>query len=149
MADTRRDPWSAKAGPSGIGLARGGPKVRFDAALFAKAMKSADWTKTPDGLLYKSCVHQVPPGATLVAARNEIVFKNGKVHTFAPCPYPRLVAPCQTTVTPGHATARPATPPVFATTSGWLQASVWNPPAALGYLSVSYETRTNEGPIAP
>jgi hypothetical protein len=63
--------------------------------LYAKALKSAGWDRTSDGLLYRSCLHVVPPGATLDPASDQIVLKNEKVQTFASCPYPRLIQPGQ------------------------------------------------------
>lgn len=125
---------ASAAGPSGIGIKPGGPKVRYDATLYAKAKKSSYWVRTPDGLEYKSCFHQVPPGAKLIPAEDKIVFSDGAVQTFASCPYPRLLAHRQAAAR-AHAPATPAT-------NGWMQASWWNAPTALGYLSVNYAVPT-------
>lgn len=139
LAAARAPGQQASAGPSGIGMARiapGDPKTRSDAGLYAKAMKSSDWTRTPDGLLYKSCFHQVPPDATLIPDKNEIVFNDGTVQTFASCPYPRLLNPHQA------ASNAPAPAPAAPGTNGWMQASWWNAPTGLGYLSTGYAVPT-------
>src|SRR6516162_3680945 len=42
---------------------RGKTWIVHDPKAYAAAAKSRNWVKTPEGLVYKSCVYQVPPGA--------------------------------------------------------------------------------------
>ncbi|MBO0803005.1 MAG: hypothetical protein J2P25_08020 [Nocardiopsaceae bacterium] len=126
--------------PSGIGIRRGGPKVRMDPVLFAKALKSPDWVTTPDGLEYRTCVHHVPRGGKLDPVHDTIIEPNGTARSFAPCPYPRLIAHRQSRVgaefpgsrvpgsrAPGSRAPRPVTAPL--PTKGWLEGSWWTEPA--------------------
>jgi hypothetical protein len=81
------------AGPSGIGLPEGGPEILANSLYYDRALKSSDWGRTPDGLVYKSCVYQIPMGAKLDAERNEIIEPSGAKRTTPKCPYPRLLPP--------------------------------------------------------
>jgi hypothetical protein len=95
-------------GPSGIGLTAGGPAVLASAADYAKALTSPDWAATPDGLVYDSCVYQIPQGATLDTTRNQIVLASGATRKLpADCRYPRLVRAAQATAA-GPAAASPS-----------------------------------------
>jgi hypothetical protein len=96
-------------GPSGIGLAAGGPAVLASAADYAKALTSPDWTSTPDGLVYDSCVYQIPQGATLDTTRDEIVLASGATRKLpADCRYPRLVQPAPAAAASTGTAAGPA-----------------------------------------
>lgn len=125
-------------GPSGIGIRAGGPKVSSNAALYARALKSRSWLRTPDGLEFHACVHQIPRGATLDTIHSKIILASGAVRSFASCRYPRLIRPGQAR-SQARAQARPAVAP---TTGGWLQASWWNAPTWLTSLSVRYALPT-------
>jgi hypothetical protein len=83
-------------GPSGIGLNTGGPQVLGSATYYGRALSSPDWTTTPGGLVYKSCVSQIPKGGTLDAADNTILLASGATRPIPDCPYPRLVQPAAT-----------------------------------------------------
>lgn len=136
--------------PSGIGIRAGGPQVESNALFYDKARKSRDWTSTPDGLEYASCVHQIPPGARLDSINDTITLASGAVQTIKDCQYPRLVNPdAAASSAPPHLAASPsATPhsssPGSTPGTNWLGA-VWdNPGTWISYLSVSYAV-----PFAP
>jgi hypothetical protein len=92
----------------------GGPRVSSNPRAYAQALKSKDWVKTPDGLMYKTCVHQVSPGA-VVNADGSITSASGARQLVASCKYPRLVQPGQ--ASPAAKAGTGISPPV---TSGWL-----------------------------
>ncbi len=101
---------TSPGGPSGIGIRAGGPKVSSSAALYARALKSRYWLRTPDGLEFHSCVHQIPRGGTLDTIHSKIILASGAVRSFASCQYPRLVRPGQPR-TPACPPGPPSPPP--------------------------------------
>lgn len=136
--------------PSGIGIQAGGPEVVSNISLYDKARKSRDWTSTPDGMEYISCVHQIPSGAKLDSINDTITLASGVVQKIRDCRYPRLVTPGATAPS---APLRPAASPSAALRStspstgpnpNWL-AAVWdNPGTWISYLSTTYAV-----PFAP
>ncbi|WP_148045034.1 hypothetical protein [Nocardioides marmorisolisilvae] len=84
---------------------------------YAQATKDPDWIETPSGLVNKSCVHRVPPGAT-VAADGSII--DGDVVTRVKrCPYAGPVRPANS---PKSARPDARTP----STGGWWIDSWWH-----------------------
>jgi hypothetical protein len=102
-----------------------------DSAAFAAALKSPDWVKTPEGLMWKSCVHALPKGARL--DRDTVVLASGvKQAPIGACSHANIPIPGQA------ATAKVAPAPT-PTTSGWLADSWWTAPQ---WLSGIYSTYT-------
>ncbi len=125
--------------PSGIGIQIGGPKVVSNVSLYDKARKSRDWTSTPDGMEYISCVHQIPPGAKLDSINNTITLASGSVQKIKDCQYPRLVKPNAASPSASLPTSPGAVP-----NTNW-PAAVWdNPGTWISYLSTTYAV-----PFAP
>ncbi len=119
------------------------PNVSSDPAAFAAALKSPDWVRTPNGLMYKSCVHKLPPGASVGADGAVIDADGARQAPPKQCPYPRLVRPgangaSQRTIGDdplvSGTTAQGPTP----TTNGWMIATWWNASTWLRRLYVDY-----------
>jgi hypothetical protein len=141
----------AVADPSGIGIHTGGAKVESNVSFFEKARKSRDWTSTPDGMEYSSCVHQIPAGARLDSINNTITLASGAVQKIKDCQYPRLVNPdAPSSPAPLHSAATPSVAPNSASpgpspsTTTWLGAVGADPGTWMSYLSASYAV-----PFAP
>ena len=102
-----------------------------DSAAYAAALKSPDWVKTPDGLMWKSCVHALPKGARLDGDR-AVLASGVKQAPFGACPHAHIPVPGQA------ATAKPASaqPP---STNGWQAYSWWSAPQ---WLTGIYSTYT-------
>lgn len=117
-ASARAVPAASSPDSSGIGLRPGGPEVLAAPALFSRALKSPDWVRTPDGLLYRTCVHHVPRGSVYDAVRDQITGPRGATTRFAACAYPRLL--------PANAASGPAARPAsHLPFNGWQQDSWW------------------------
>jgi hypothetical protein len=61
-----------------------------DPKAYAAAVKSKNWVHTPEGLAYKSCVYDLPPGA--IFDHGVIVKRNG-TRTLTTCTHPTLAYP--------------------------------------------------------
>ncbi len=84
---------SASSDPSGIGLPANLPRIVVNATYYARALKSSDWVKTPNGLFDKSCVLHIPNGGSLDEATNTVYTKSGVARHSAGCHYPTLLPP--------------------------------------------------------
>ncbi|WP_194897679.1 hypothetical protein [Catenulispora pinisilvae] len=124
----------AAAGTSPQSTSAAGP-VSSDPAAYAAALRSPDWVKTPDGLMYKTCVHTLPAGASM-HGDSEVLASGVKLAPFKPCPHPRLVTPAQAAAQ-SAAAKRAVAKPAFST-NGWLQASWWNAPNYLTGITSTY-----------
>lgn len=95
-------------------MPRGGPDVLVNSTYYNRAVKSREWGNTPDGLVYKSCIYQIPSGAKVDSTRNKIIEASGAALPAPPCPYSRLMKPSTATVEatkrPGAATPAAVTP---------------------------------------
>jgi hypothetical protein len=108
--------------------------VSSDPAAYKAALASPDWVSTPDGLMYKTCVHQLPPGARVDG--NSIVLASGvRQPPFARCPHPRLVPPAAATA--GKAPVKPSA------STGWLADSWWQAPQWLSGITSNYTVPSN------
>lgn len=99
---------AGKVPSSGIGLvanlpAKGVGLLR-NSAYYERASKSSLWGQTPAGLVYRSCMYNVPSGSYVDSIHGRITLPDGRVVPMKPCPYPRLAAP----------SASPATTPTAA-----------------------------------
>lgn len=105
---------------SGIGLpanlpAKGVGLLR-NAADYEKASKSSRWAQTSAGLVFRSCMYNVPSGSYVDSIHGRITEPNGRVLPLTRCPYPRLAAP----------NAAPAARPAPAATGGTLSGNTAN-----------------------
>lgn len=107
-----------------------------DPAAYARAIRSGDWIRTPDGLMYKTCVYHIPSGARING--DTIVYRGGATHRMAPCAHPTLAYPAGSNVIqmrPGTGGASPASasarPPLA---TGWWSDWWWHAPSFLTYL---------------
>jgi hypothetical protein len=94
-----------------------------DPAAYARAIRSGNWTYTPEGLAPKSCVNHVPAGG-IVAADGDIVTKSGAVHHVTRCTTPTLAyrGPQGSWVKPA-ATPGPGSPCSTGLSGGWWAAT--------------------------
>jgi hypothetical protein len=79
--------------------------------------------------MHRSCVREIAAGER-VNARAVVTHANGERETLADCPYARLNARTFEPIAPAS--------DVFATTSGWIEASDWTSPTGLGFLSATF-----------
>jgi hypothetical protein len=94
-----------------------------DPAAYARAIRSGNWTYTPEGLAPKSCVHHVPAGG-IVAADGDIVTKSGAVHHVTRCTTPTLAYPGpQGSWVKPAATPGPGSPCTTGLSGGWWAAT--------------------------
>lgn len=77
----------------------GGPDVLVNSTYYDRAINSSDWGNTPDGLVYKSCIYQIPSGVEVDSTHNEIIEASGATLPAPPCPYSRLLKPSAATAT--------------------------------------------------
>jgi hypothetical protein len=88
---------TGKVPSSGIGLAANLPErgvgVLPNSTYYERASKSRLWAQTPAGLVYRSCVYNVPSGSYVDSIHDRITLPNGRVLLMKPCPYPRLTLP--------------------------------------------------------
>lgn len=68
----------------------GGAAAKLVPPSYAVAAASPDWVPTPEGLAYRSCVHEVPNGAE-VSAEGVVTLNGVIVSTSEPCPYSGMV----------------------------------------------------------
>lgn len=127
---------SSSGDPSGIGMPQGGPDVLVDSTYYDRALNSSDWGGTPDGLVYKSCIYQVPSGAVIDSTRNEIVEASGTTLPTPPCPYSRLVRPATVTGTTQSGVTAPAA--VNPSDTAWLARAVLTTSSALKTMATTY-----------
>lgn len=85
----------------------------------------AGYVVTPHGLVHGSCVGAIAAGERISAA-GLLVRANGAREQLAACPFPRLNAHTLEPIVHGD--------DFLPTTSGWIEASYWTSPAALGFL---------------
>jgi hypothetical protein len=94
---------TAKVPSSGVGLAANLPEkgvgVVKNLTYYERARKSRLWGQTPAGLVYRSCMYNVPSGSYVDSIHGRITLPDGQVLPMKPCPYPRLVPPDTSTAT--------------------------------------------------
>jgi hypothetical protein len=104
-----------KVPSSGIGLAANLPEkgtgVLKNSTFYKRASKSRLWVQTPAGLVFRSCVYDVPSGSFADSIHDRITLPDGRVLPMKPCLYPRLTLPGAPTstkakTTPGRGLAR-------------------------------------------
>jgi hypothetical protein len=113
---------------------------------YAQASVSPDWVKTPSGLAYKSCVHEVPDGAVVDATTDTVTLDGVVVAKYGKCPYKGTIKnpdstqatqPVQSlaqTMSSGMNAVQP--PAVNGTT--WFLASWYNSPYEVTTLSAQW-----------
>jgi hypothetical protein len=83
---------TGKVPSSGIGLAANLPErgvgVLPNSTYYERASKSRLWAQTPAGLVYRSCVYNVPSGSYVDSIHDRITLPNGRVLPMKPCPLP-------------------------------------------------------------
>jgi hypothetical protein len=78
-------------GPSGIGLAKTGPRIIASSALYARALTSSDWTITPNGMVYRGCVYELPKSTIIDSADGKLLLPSGATQPVSACPYATIV----------------------------------------------------------
>jgi hypothetical protein len=99
------------------------------AAPGAQRVAPEGYVVTPHGLVHRSCVRLIAPGES-VSAQGVVLHANGEREQLARCQYPRLDLHTFKPIVPG--------PKVAPTINGWVEASNWNAPSALGVLSANF-----------
>jgi hypothetical protein len=127
---------SSSGDPSGIGMPQGGPDVLMNSTYYDRALNSSDWGNTPDGLVYKSCVYQIPSGAEIDSTHNEIIEASGATLPAPPCPYSRLVRPATVTATTQSGVAAPAA--VNPADTEWLGYATYSTSSPLNHMTTGY-----------
>lgn len=127
---------SSSGDPSGIGMPQGGPNVLVNSTYYDRALTSTDWGNTPDGLVYKSCIYQIPSGAKVDSTHNEIIEASGATLPAPPCPYSRLVKPETVTATTQSGVAAPAA--VNPANTEWLAWARLETSSALQTMTTTY-----------
>lgn len=122
--------------PAGLNQAGAGPLA--NSTYYQRALESPDWATTSGGLVFKSCVYNVPNGTEVDSVNNEFIMPNGTTQSVGVCAYPRLVMPQSTQATTDRGTT------VHPATDGWMQYFGQSGLPALGTLDAGYA-----GPTAP
>lgn len=107
---------------------------------FAVAAASPDWVPTPNGLAYRSCVHEVPNGAE-VSADGVVTLDGVVVSTTEPCPYSGMVeTPDQVAAASQTAAVSDVVPgvPADGMDSGWWLNSDWLAPKQVVSLTAKW-----------
>lgn len=131
------------ATPSGIpssgiglkaGLPRAGTGVLADSNYYNRALKSKLWVRTSQGMVFHSCVYNVPNGSHVDSIHGTITRPDGQSQPLTPCAYPRLLQSKQHSAlaNPSAASASPAG------TNGWLQGFQEDALPPLGFLYGKY-----------
>ena len=132
-------------GPSGIGLAKTGPKVIASPVLFARALKSRYWTNTPEGMEYRGCFYELPKGTFVDSIHDKFILPSGATQHVSACPYPTIVR-SRASVPARHAAAdlNPDSqqPAASLNPDSWLISSWWTSPTWLADLYVDYAVPT-------
>lgn len=123
------------------------PWVVSNPAASARAMRSKDWVRTPEGLVYKSCSYLVPAGALVKAqagGTGEIVKRSGAIVRIPRCGHPTLAYPrssltdaaktMPSKVTPETASCAPQSP----VNPHWWVESCWRDSTWLDYLNEEF-----------
>jgi hypothetical protein len=131
----------AAASPAS-GAARTGPVLAprsghsmflANSAAYARALKSKDWVRTPDGLARKTCVHKFPAGAKI---DNGVVIMASGARWNLACPYPTLV--------PSRSgPAAPASSSCEANNPAWWAEVCWNAPTWLDFMQEDFGAAGN------
>jgi hypothetical protein len=111
-----------------------------DPAAYARAARSPDWIRTPEGLAYKTCVYHMPAHARI--DYDTFVYSNGTRRRMAPCTHPTLAYPAGSTA----GVAQTASSSLSAATAGTpadLALWTWESPAYLIFLSERFSIPSN------
>jgi hypothetical protein len=117
-------------------MPQGGPDVLVNSTYYDRALNSSDWGNTPDGLVYKSCIYQIPSGAEVDSTHNEIIEASGATLPAPPCPYSRLLKPSAAAATKQSGTATPAA--VNPGDTEWLIYAQYVTSSPLNYMATGY-----------
>jgi hypothetical protein len=136
---------AAPTTPSALASAAGKPWRIYDAAAYARAVRSGDWVFTPEGLTYKTCVNRVPIGGR-VALDGNIITRSGAVQRVVRCTAPTLAYPGSRQSQPASAgSAGAAASGTFCQsfdTQWWAETCAIDP-AGLSYLHEDFSMPSN------
>jgi hypothetical protein len=129
---------TGKVPSSGIGLAANLPEkgvgVLQNSTYYERASKSRLWDQTPAGLVFRSCVYDVPSGSYVDSIHDRITLPDGRVLPMKQCLYPRLTLPGASVATK---TKTAAAGSLARTNGNWIDGFEADNLPHLGGLSVS------------
>jgi hypothetical protein len=104
---------------------------------YADASDSPDWAVTPDGLMYKSCVHQVPDGAMIDTTTDTVTLDDVVIAKYEPCPYKETIQNHDSAQTLAQKLDNDANA-LIPLADGWWLSSFYSSPNQITYVSANW-----------